>query len=205
MAVLQGRSFGGVIYPDSTSYNCGEVIDRIQSYFDSYAMCSHDMDIHEEDGSLKKVHIHWCGQLAGPRLLSTVANKLGLQEHDIELLKSWKASVRYLIHAGAKDQDKAQYKIEDIVTNLDLSKYFREDAELLQVNKIRAYIVEAAEQGRGLLWYELFDWCTDHGCVHELKRYTNAYSKYLEDINLLYRSREDRRTALFYRMDKLIH
>ena len=52
------RNFSGVLYPDSESYNCNEVIDRIKSKFKQWAFCLHDMDVNDE-GELKKAHIHW--------------------------------------------------------------------------------------------------------------------------------------------------
>lgn len=47
------RNFSGVLYPDSESYNCDEVISRIKSKFKQWAFCLHDMDVNDE-GELKK-------------------------------------------------------------------------------------------------------------------------------------------------------
>ena len=42
------RNFSGVLYPDSESYNCDEVISRIKSKFKQWAFCLHDMDVNDE-------------------------------------------------------------------------------------------------------------------------------------------------------------
>ncbi|MDO5332351.1 MAG: Rep family protein, partial [Bacillota bacterium] len=53
--------------------------------------------------------------------VSAVAKDLGLQEHDIEIIKSWKAQVRYLTHLD--DEDKVKYDTKDIVANTPIEKY----------------------------------------------------------------------------------
>lgn len=107
------RNFSGVLYPDSESYNCNEVIDRIKSKFKQWAFCLHDMDVNDE-GELKKAHIHWVGA-GDARTLASCAKILGLKENEIEICKNCKLMVRYLLHLD--DPDKYQYAAEDLDTN----------------------------------------------------------------------------------------
>ena len=117
------RAFTGTIYPDSTSYNYSDILLLGLEYFDEFGYITHDKDINEESGELKKSHIHWVGRLKNPRTLKTIANKFDLNDNDVECVKSFKAIVRYLIHAD--NEDKAQYNISDIQGSInDLMQYF---------------------------------------------------------------------------------
>lgn len=107
------RNFSGVLYPDSESYNCDEVISRIKSKFKQWAFCLHDMDVNDE-GELKKAHIHWVGA-GDARTLASCAKILGLKENEIEICKNCKLMVRYLLHLD--DPDKYQYPADDLDTN----------------------------------------------------------------------------------------
>ena len=107
------RNFSGVLYPDSESYNCDEVISRIKSKFKQWAFCLHDMDVNDE-GELKKAHIHWVGA-GDARTLASCARILGLKENEIEICKNCKLMVRYLLHLD--DPDKYQYPVDDLDTN----------------------------------------------------------------------------------------
>lgn len=116
------RSFTGIIYPDSTSYKYNDIILMALEYFDEFGYIQHDKDI-KEDGTIKKNHIHWVGRLKNPRTIKTIANKFGLNDNDIEPVKSFKACVRYLVHFD--DTDKYQYDLSDIQGNIqDIMQYF---------------------------------------------------------------------------------
>ena len=72
MAVKEGRNFLGVLYPDSESYDCQKVLSRIEDTFVDFAYIVHDMDVNE-NGEIKKTHIHWCGKKSSPAPLSTIS------------------------------------------------------------------------------------------------------------------------------------
>lgn len=46
---------------DSEIYDCAEAVANLGDFFDEFAWIEHDKDI-ENDGSLKKSHIHWVGR-----------------------------------------------------------------------------------------------------------------------------------------------
>ena len=114
MADKKFRSFAGTLYPDSESYDCETLLSTIRSKFTDWAYILHDKDV-DENGELKKPHIHWVGR-ATPRCLSVVSNFLGLPENDIEVVKNFDNMVMYLIHLN--DIDKFQYSPDDVETNL---------------------------------------------------------------------------------------
>ena len=77
MSDKQGRNFLGVLYPDSESYDCQKVLSRIEDTFVDFAYIVHDLDVNE-NGEVKKAHIHWCGKKSSPAPLSTISNALGV-------------------------------------------------------------------------------------------------------------------------------
>lgn len=94
----QSRSYIAILYPDSESYDCDTVLSLLPEVFKEWAYILHDKDT-DENGELKKPHYHVVGRLENPALISTVANKLCLPENHLEYCKSFRSSVRYLVHA----------------------------------------------------------------------------------------------------------
>ena len=94
MSEKQSRTFLGVLYPDSESYDCEKVLLRLQDTFEELSYITHDMDV-DENGELKKPHIHWVGKRV-QSTLSTIANALGIPANNIEFCKNYKTSLRYL-------------------------------------------------------------------------------------------------------------
>ena len=77
-------------------------------------MINHDKDLNE-DGTIKENHTHFVIDYQTPRKRSTVANLLGTEPNFLQVCKSKKASLRYLLHLD--DSDKAQYKAEEVIHN----------------------------------------------------------------------------------------
>lgn len=153
------RVFSGVIYPDSESYNYEDIL-ALLPMFKEYAYALHDSDVND-DGDLKKAHIHWVGR-GDPRRLSSVASKLGLAEHDIEIGRDFKALVQYLIHKN--DPDKFQYDSSIVVSNLsDIGKYYRDLSEGQIVRDI-------ASAKLNMSWYDLIQYAVDNDCYDILRR-----------------------------------
>lgn len=77
-------------------------------------MINHDKDLND-DGTIKENHTHFLIDYQTPRKISTVANLLGTEPNFLQVCKSKKASLRYLLHLD--DSDKHQYKPESVVHN----------------------------------------------------------------------------------------
>lgn len=154
------RVFSGVIYPDSTSYNSIQVIETLKSKFKEWAYCLHDSDIND-DGELKKPHIHWVGR-GDPRTLSAVAKFLGIKDNDVVLGKNFKALIQYLIHLN--NPEKAQYSIENVVTNIpDIGSMLRNLSEG-QLCK------DLASAKCRMSWYDLIQYAIENDCFDVLRR-----------------------------------
>lgn len=156
----KNRVFSGVIYPDSQSYDCIKVLETLKSKFKEWAYCLHDCD-YDDEGWRKKPHIHWVGR-GDPRTLSAVAKFLGLKENEIELGKNFKALIQYLIHLN--NPEKAQYSIEDVVTNIpDIGKMLRNLSEG-QLCK------DLASAKCRMSWYDLIQYAIENDCFDVLRR-----------------------------------
>lgn len=158
----QARKFSGTFYPDSETYSADDVIQTIQEYFDEWAWIIHDKDV-GENGELKKPHVHWVGSIANPVPLTTIANRLTVPEQFVEFVKSWKGSIRYLVHAS--NPEKAQYDIEAVHANFEVGKFIARGAET-QFSMILEYI----DANPGIDFRQLARWACDNGCYSELKK-----------------------------------
>lgn len=144
------RSFLGVLYPDSDSYDCDKVLAALSKYFDEFAYILHDRDT-DDNGELKKAHIHWVGRCKNARLLSAVSSALGVPQNSVEICKGWRSSVKYLVHAD--DQEKFQYDPKEVEGNLDLGRYLSD---------------MSSDQMAGKLLDEI---CSTHHTITSLTRY----------------------------------
>ena len=69
---IKDRKFQGILYPDSESYRCDDVLNVLKSTFPEFAYILHDKDV-DENGELKKPHIHWLNSDKELIYLSTVS------------------------------------------------------------------------------------------------------------------------------------
>lgn len=95
--------------------------DIIKKY--DYAYILHDKDLNE-DKTDKKPHFHLLLFFNNARYINSIFKEFNLDNNNlIEFAKKDKVhTIRYLIHCD--NNEKFQYSIEDIHTNLDLSNYF---------------------------------------------------------------------------------
>ena len=160
MAEKKFRSFAGTLYPDSESYDCETLLSTIRSKFIDWAYILHDKDVNE-NGELKKSHIHWVGR-ATPRCLSVVSNFLGLPENDIEVVKNFDNMVMYLIHLN--DIDKFQYSPDDVETNLpNIGQLLRRQSEGQVVKDLASAKMQKS-------WYDLVQYAVDIDSYDILRR-----------------------------------
>ena len=160
MADKKFRSFAGTLYPDSESYDCETLLSTIRSKFIDWAYILHDKDV-DENGELKKSHIHWVGR-ATPRCLSVVSNFLGLPENDIEVVKNFDNMVMYLIHLN--DIDKFQYSPDDVESNLpNIGQLLRRQSEGQIVKDLASAKMQKS-------WYDLVQYAVDLDSYDILRR-----------------------------------
>lgn len=160
MADKKFRSFAGTLYPDSESYDCETLLSTIRSKFIDWAYILHDKDV-DENGELKKPHIHWVGR-ATPRSLSVVSNFLGLPVNSIEVVKNFDNMVMYLIHLN--DIDKFQYSPDDVETNLpNIGQLLRRQSEGQIVKDLASAKMQKS-------WYDLVQYAVETESYDVLRR-----------------------------------
>ena len=165
---IKDRKFQGVLYPDSESYCCDDVLNVLKSTFPEFAYILHDKDT-DENGELKKSHIHWVGRLKAARYLSALADDLGIAENMIERCRSFDAFIRYLIHAD--DPDKFHYPLEAVISTFPINKFFRDDEEI-QAGRLADYIIDA----RCSSMSNAVRWALKNGCWTTLRRAGSIWS-----------------------------
>lgn len=174
MADKKFRSFAGTLYPDSESYDCETLLSTIRSKFIDWAYILHDKDVNE-NGELKKSHIHWVGR-ATPRCLSVVSNFLGLPENDIEVVKNFDKMVMYLIHLN--DIDKFQYSPDDVETNLpNIGQLLRRQSEGQIVKDLASAKMQKS-------WYDLVQYAVDIDSYDILRRNLGVIRLIWEEVQI---------------------
>lgn len=174
MADKKFRSFAGTLYPDSDSYDCETLLSTIRSKFIDWAYILHDKDVNE-NGELKKPHIHWVGR-ATPRCLSVVSNFLGLPENDIEVVKNFDNMVMYLIHLN--DIDKFQYSPDDVETNLpNIGQLLRRQSEGQIVKDLASAKMQKS-------WYDLVQYAVDIDSYDILRRNLGVIRLIWEEVQI---------------------
>lgn len=174
MADKKFRSFAGTLYPDSESYDCETLLSTIRSKFIDWAYILHDKDVNE-NGELKKLHIHWVGR-ATPRCLSVVSNFLGLPENDIEVVKNFDNMVMYLIHLN--DIDKFQYSPDDVETNLpNIGQLLRRQSEGQIVKDLASAKMQKS-------WYDLVQYAVDIDSYDILRRNLGVIRLIWEEVQI---------------------
>lgn len=170
----QDRKFVVLLYPDTTDYDCSEVLQRLCG-FREYAYILHDSDT-LDDGSLKKIHIHVCIRQDTPCTCSAIANKLGIADKWVQFAGKWPTVIRYLVHAD--DDDKYHYLPSDIVSNFDVNKFIKYKDDVSMANVIFNQIVN----NRCTSTIDLVKWCIDNSCWSEFRRSFSIWQCCINEI-----------------------
>lgn len=101
----KGSWFVGATHSPSDISN----IKRYIVEFPFYAYIMHDKD----DG--KGLHIHFVFSVSGSRSIKSVCDTLQVSYQDVQICRTPRGSIRYLIHAD--DTEKFQYNRDSIVSN----------------------------------------------------------------------------------------
>ena len=79
----KSKIFTGSLYPDAENYDCAKVLETVKAKFKQWAFAAHDSDVND-DGELKKLHIHWVGR-GDPALFPQLRNFLGFLNMTLKL------------------------------------------------------------------------------------------------------------------------
>ena len=101
-----------ILYPTDESHL--KALNYIKDNF-SYASIIHDRDI-QEDGTIKKTHIHCVIYFSNGRTISSLSKELDLPPNYINACKKdYKKALLYLIHYG---ENKVPYSVDEVEGDL---------------------------------------------------------------------------------------
>lgn len=174
----QDRKFWGILYPDSESYDCEAVIEKIKSYFEEYAYILHDKDL-DPEGNVLKPHYHWMGKSRSPLRISTISNQLGVAENYIRFIDRWRNCAQYLVHETKDTEDKYHYSVDEVVTNFEVTRFIGKEScetqarsiyDAITVYKLRSYA-------------DLIPWVLNNGCYGEFVRANSIWRSLIYELN----------------------
>lgn len=165
--------FVAMLYPDSESYDCNEVLENLPKAFSEYAYILHDRDLND-DGTIKKPHYHVYGKRS-QSTISSVAKALGIAPNYIQFCKSRRGDLRYLIHVD--DPDKAQYLPEEVISNFDVLRVIDDLCEVKRVSMLLDYVSDGQEHNT----LETCLFAIHSGCWSEYRRSYQIFKDILKE------------------------
>lgn len=175
----QDRKWELVLYPDSDSYVCSEILANLVNVFDQWAYILHDSDV-DGDGNPKKSHYHFYGKCADKLTASGISYRVHVPVSACRAVSSWKGALRYLVHAD--NPEKHQYDVTDISANFPLAGIFTMSDDM-QAARIFAYISDT----RCTSVTSLTGWAIQNGFYSGLRRGFAIFCQLLRE-NSMYKN-----------------
>ena len=117
---FESRNYEIILY---TTEECTRLVNIcIEQGFD-YAYIKHDKDLKEDLSDFKDLHFHFLIFMPNQKTISALSKILKVGENYIQFIRNKRGAIRYLTHAD--NNDKADYDILNIKSNMDLTKYFQ--------------------------------------------------------------------------------
>lgn len=171
--VVCEKIFTFIVYPDSESYNCHEILSKIKKY-PEYVYILHT----KEDS---KPHYHCLIRFPKVKSINALAKELGIDVHIIKWRNSFNGSLQYLTHENHKcDKDvqagkKFIYDRTELISNLD-DDYIQlcytpssEDKEDIEISKV-LMILDYIESGSANNTRDIVRYACSVGCWSVLRR-----------------------------------
>lgn len=190
----KARNFVFVLYPDSQSYDCQLLLNRLSSFWDKFYYILHDRDTYSEDdlddfisknpglypdwhiGDLKKPHYHVVAHVDSPCMLGRAMKKAGL-ESGVFICNDIKKAVQYLVHLN--HPSKFQYSKEEVITCADdLDKLL---AKTIEAEEKASLLLEALLSDEITSIISLAQWAIKNHCWDELRRGQHIYTSLLNE------------------------
>lgn len=171
------------------SYDIEEVykfIEKCKKYDIEYYYIYHDKDIND-DGTLKKPHYHFQVYSENQKSLNSWFNFFNVPSNRVELISKKFEAIRYLIHCD--NNEKYHYQIEDIVSNGEIIKYFKNTISS-EGNEIELIYLHITKTKRYIPYKELWDFVIDNNIWSTYRRNYSIIKDLLGDHNLLFTNRK---------------
>lgn len=195
----QDYKFQCILYPDSESYNCDILLNRLGSFWDHAVYIKHDKDFYTETevdlwkaenksdecpfeiGELKKPHYHvvaWTNKK--PLLLGNAATKFDIESNLVQRTKSLRGSIRYLIHKD--NPEKYQYSFEDLILididEKEIQKHLRMDCDAMDKGKMIFDYIQTHER---ITLTQLTKFALESNCYDELRRGQHLWTAIIKE------------------------
>lgn len=160
----RGRVIAGILYFDDETHKFA--YEQLQKNIYKCLYIVHDRDLNE-DGEIKKSHIHFVLKFTNARYKKSVAEDLKIEEHLLQVVTSFNSYCTYLIHLD--EPMKAQYLPSEVCGNLYndfLTILSKVDNENIKVLKIINYIYD----NQIMSIKSLVTWCCQNGLYDTLRR-----------------------------------
>ncbi len=176
---MRSKNFTISLYPENEKDIL--TLEYIKNNY-NYAYIIHNKDT-DDDGVVKKEHIHTIIMFENAKEMKTVAKELNIEQNRIEKIKSLKYMIRYLIHLD--QPEKAQYDIKEIKTNLkDIAKYFKTQSfEQQEMLKILEYIYSIDSY---IYYYQVLEYVLNNNYYSTYRRAGTQITKIIDEHNKLF-------------------
>lgn len=169
-----------ILYPDSHSYNCDEIIAQLIDFWPEWAFIEHNKD-KCDDGTFKVRHVHFLGR--NPELTKFSAESLSkrffpLKPTDFEHIKNWRVAVRYLRHLD--QPDKESYSADLVCSNIWLDSYWSKPDETDQARAILSYL---SDHGGIVSMSQILDYVLSNNLYGAFRRGFSIWRSYIVSDN----------------------
>lgn len=168
---MTGKVMNAILYEDSTTYDCKQVLETVKSLGCEWFAAKHDKDTTPE-GEIKKSHYHVIMRFEVTKDFAVVARDLGIPENAIEKSKSFKYGVRYLIHLDSPE--KYRYEKAIIFGNGNPEAFLVSTADQKGV-----LLMDAIYSGQVFTIYELYVLAKELDAWCEFRRGFGMYNTVL--------------------------
>ena len=168
-----------ILYTDNSQHL--ELLDVLVNKYD-YAYILHDKDTND-DGSLKKSHIHLLLFFPNARWGSSILKEIDIDNSNlIEFRENKSSAIQYLVHSN--NHNKFQYSFTDIHSSVDLSIYFNKfiDKESSDI----AIIIDFVEHYVGVIYFSaLYSYVINNGLWSTYRRNYSIIKDLIHEHNMV--------------------
>lgn len=178
------RNVEFILYDIDEVYNGIKVCEK--NNFE-YAFIFHDKDIKDDLSDFKKEHYHFQVYYSNQKQLEKWGELFNVPLTRVQKISNKQSAIRYLIHAD--NNDKYQYDISNINTNMEIIKYF-DKLISNESNEIDLLISYIDYHKRHIAVKELINYVLDNNIWGTFRRNYSILKDLLNEHNLLFTNRK---------------
>lgn len=176
------RNMTCLLYPQEDETH-RKALEYIKLNYD-YAYIVHDKDTNE-DGEIKKSHVHVVIRFINPRHISSVAKELGIEANYIESIQSrFDSMLCYLIHYN--QPDKYQYSLDEVEGTLkdDLVKALNKQNKQPEEDEVLFLLGFIKNLNHYMSYEDFVEWACSQHMYATYRRNASFFKEALYNRNL---------------------